>query len=314
MAAPPTPLLGPQDPFSPQALWLRYGDEVITLAINLTAAIAILLLGLWLAGRIAKAVRRLALKSDRVDETLAGFLAQLTRYAITGFVILAVLQRFGVETTSIVAVIGAATLAIGLALQGTLSNVAAGVMLILFRPYRLGDFVEVAGASGLIEDVGLFTSTLKTLDGVVVTLPNGLCWGAPIRNFSTNPERRGELVIGVAYDTNLDHAIGIMHRVIASDPRVLQTPAPVVRVVKLGDFAVDIAGYFWTANSAWFLTRLDLLKATKEAFDAAGVAIPFPTTYNYEVRLPDQAAAKPPSEALPDKEKPSTFLGDADGK
>jgi small conductance mechanosensitive channel len=270
---------------SPTALWTHYGPAVLDGAVNVLAAAAIFVCGLWFARRLGRVVRRVARKSPRIDDTLAGFLAQLVRYAVIGFVILAVLQRFGVETTSIVAVIGATTLAIGLALQGTLSNVAAGTMLILFRPYRLNDFVEVAGANGVVADVGLFTTTLRTLDGVMVTLPNGLCWGAPIKNFTVLPNRRAELRFGVSYDTPLDQALAVVERTVRADARVITDPAPVVKIGKLGDFAVEIAVFAWMTNEDWFETRLDLMKAVKEALDADGIQIPFPTTMNYEVRL-----------------------------
>jgi small conductance mechanosensitive channel len=289
----PTALSSPAALLSPTALWGRYGQALIDGALNLIAAATILLVGIWLAGRVSKAVRRIAAKSPRIDGTLASFLSQLVRYTILGFVILAVLQRFGVETTSIVAVIGAATLAIGLALQGTLSNVAAGVMLILFRPYRLGDFVEVAASTGKISDVGLFTTTLTTVDGVIVTLPNGLCWGAPIRNFSAMPTRRFEVKVGVAYDTPLDRAMDVVEDAIRADPRVLATPEPIVKITALGDFAIEISAYAWTKTEDWFETRLDSIKAVKEALDADGVSIPFPTTMNYELRMDE--APKPPA-------------------
>jgi small conductance mechanosensitive channel len=295
------PVLEPQSLLSPTALWARYGQAVIDGGLNLAAATAILLAGLWIAARLSRAVRRLAEKNPRIDSTLASFLSQLVRYAILGFVLLAVLQRFGVETTSIVAVIGAATLAIGLALQGTLSNVAAGVMLILFRPYRLGDVVDVASSTGKISDVGLFTTTLTSFDGVVVTLPNSLCWGSPIRNLSALPNRRFEVTVGVAYDTPLDLALDVVEDAVRADARVLDTPEPFVKVTALGDFAIEITAYAWTTNGDWFNTRLDLLKAVKEAVDAAGITIPFPTAFNYEVRLDDPP--KPPA-ARPRKVRP----------
>ncbi|MBU6407793.1 MAG: mechanosensitive ion channel [Alphaproteobacteria bacterium] len=286
-ASAPFPMTLSPEILSPSGLWTRYGPSLIDGLINLVAAGVMLAAGFWVAARISRAVRRLARKSHRVDETLAGFLSQIVRYALLGFVILAVLQRFGVETTSVVAVIGAATLAIGLALQGALSNVAAGVMLILFRPYRIGDLVEVAGAEGLIDDVGLFATTVRTLDGVMVTLPNGLCWGGPIRNFSSLPNRRIELKLSVSYETPLDLALEVVEEVLAADARVLDDPAPLVRVGALGASAVELFAYAWTKNPDWVMTRFDLIKAVKEAFDAEGIMIPYPTTMTYERRLDD---------------------------
>lgn len=174
----------------PNEVWTTYGEVLIAGALNVLAAAAILVIGLWLAAWGAKTVKNLSARHPRIDDTLAAFFAWIVRYGLTAFVIIAVLNRFGVATTSIVAVVGASALAIGLALQGTLSNVAAGVMLILFRPYRIGDFVEVGGQRGTVRDVNLFTTELATPQNVKVVLPNGLCWDAPMINFHGHPARR----------------------------------------------------------------------------------------------------------------------------
>jgi small conductance mechanosensitive channel len=292
------------DSLSLEAIWATYGVRLIDAALNLIAAIAILIVGFWLAGRIARGVRRLAQRHPNMDVTVAGFIAQIVRYAVLAIVLLAVLGRFGVQTASVVAVLGAATLAIGLALQGTLSNVAAGVMLVLFRPYRIGDVVETAGQTGVIKEVGLFTTTLDTFDGVRVVMPNGLCWAGPIRNFSTLPSRRVELVFNVSYDTDLNHAIAVIRKTVEADARVLREPEPVVRVTNLGDYSVDILAFFHTSNADFWLTGLDMRKSVKEALDAAHINIPFPTALNYEVRTSreelaeqdvDGADTRPPS-------------------
>lgn len=270
------------------ALLDQYSKPLIDGALNIVAAIVILLAGLWIAGFAGRAVRRLSRRHPRIDSTLAAVFASVVRYGLIAVVLLAVLNRFGVETTSIVAVLGAAALAIGLALQGTLSNLAAGVMLVLFRPYRIGDFVEVGGRMGSVRDVTLFTTELTTLDNLRVTLPNGLCWGAPMVNYTINDTRRTELTLSVAYDTDLNKAMAVVKETLESDARVFGDPEPFIKVRALGDFSVDIVVRYWTATADALDLQFDLTKAIKEAFDRAGIVIPFPTTLNYEVRKDGQ--------------------------
>jgi small conductance mechanosensitive channel len=257
------------------------------------AAGAILAGGLWLAGRLAQGARRLLGRHPRMDSTVASFIASVVRYVALAVVLIAVLQTFGIPTTSIVAVLGAATLAIGLALQGTLSNVAAGVMLVMFRPYRIGDFVEVAGKSGVVIDVSIFTTELKTFDNIRIVLPNAQCWGAPIVNYFAYETRRLDLEFGVSYDADLDHAETVIRAALTADARVFAEPAPLVKVSRLGDFAVTILAQVWCKTSDHFLLRLDAAKAVKLALDRAGVVIPYPTSaqYQYEVQPRGNAAA-----------------------
>jgi len=277
--------------FTPDAIWERYGDAFISGAFNLVAAIAILIAGVWATRWLAGAVKRLAQKHSRIDTTLATFFASIARYGLLAFVIIAVLDRFGVQTTQIIAVLGAATLAIGLALQGTLSNVAAGVMLILFRPYRIGDFVEAAGQKGTVRDINLFITELSTMNNVKVTLPNAQCWGAPILNYTFNGIRMLDLTFAVSYSANLDAAIKVVRDTILSDPRVLKEPEPFVKVTTLGDYSVSLLSHMWCRSNDAVHLRLDLMKAVKEALDDAGIEIPFPTTVNYEI-----ASSGPPGQ------------------
>ncbi len=271
---------------TPEQLWSHYGEAVIAGAFKVLSALAILVAGLWITAWLGRAVRRLSQKNPRIDNTLAAFFASIVRYGLMAFVLIAVLDQFGVETTQIVAVLGAATLAIGLALQGTLSNVAAGVMLILFRPYRLGDVVELAGKRGTVRDVNIFITELSTIDNVKVTLPNGQCWGAPISNFTANGTRMIECVFNVAYDTDLDRAILLVLEVIGADPRTLKAPAPTVKVASLGDYAVGLQASYWCESGDFAALKQDVTKAVKEAFDRADIAFPFPTsiTYQHEAR------------------------------
>ena len=268
---------------APHEFWLKHADAIIDGAINAAIALALLIVGLSLSGRVANWVRRIARRHKRIDDTLAAFFASIVRWGLIAIVGIAVLDRFGVQTTQIIAVLGAATLAIGLALQGTLSNVAAGVMLALFRPYRLGDFVDVAGQSGVVKDVNIFTTELVTVDNVKIVLPNGQCWGAPIRNFTALPTRRIDLEFGVGYEVDIGAALGVIDAAVRADRRVLGEPAPLVKVKALGDFSVKIIASVWCATSDQYVLRFDLLRGVKEALDRAGISMPFPTNVTYQM-------------------------------
>jgi small conductance mechanosensitive channel len=286
---PPTPAA--LTDFTPKAIWAHYGDAFIGGAFNVLTAIAILIAGVWITRWLASAVNRLARKHERIDNTLAAFFASIVRYGLLAFVVIAVLDRFGVQTTQIIAVLGAATLAIGLALQGTLSNVAAGVMLILFRPYRIGDFVEVAGQKGAVRDINLFVTELSTPANVKVTLPNAQCWGAPILNYTFNGTRMLDLTFSVSYKSDLDAATKVVLGVIAGDPRALKEPAPFVKVSALGDYSVTLLANLWCSANDILHLRLDLTKAVKDAFDDAGIDIPYPTSVTYHIEASPVAAA-----------------------
>ena len=240
-------------------------------------AVAILLLGIMLSGWARRRITRLGKKHARLDDTLFAFLGNITRYAILAFAILFVLNTFGIQTTSIVALIGAAGLAIGLALQGTLSNVAAGVMIILFRPIKNGDFVEIAGQSGTVRDISLNYTELASLSNTQIIIPNAQVWGNVITNYSVYDTRRAEWLFGVSYGSDLKLAEQIIRDTVLSDPRALADPAPFVQVNNLGDYSVDFLVRVWCKSSDFFVFQADMKRAVKEAFDAAGVDIPFPT-------------------------------------
>ncbi len=244
---------------------------------SILGAIAILLLGWivskWLQNRVASLGRR----NRHLDEMLFDFLASIVRYVVMGFTFLFVLNTFGVQTTSVVAVIGAAGLAIGLALQGTLSNVAAGVMLILFRPIKIGDFVEVSGKMGTVRQINLNFTELADMSNVQVIVPNSEVWGNVITNYSTNDKRRAEWTFGVGYGANLRDAETIIRDVIMADSRAHSDPAPFIQVTNLGDSSVDFLVRVWCNASDYFVFKADMTRQVKEALDAGGVDIPFPT-------------------------------------
>lgn len=244
---------------------------------NILAAIAILLVGMFVAGWARKRIMAVGSHYKQLDDTLFNFLANITRYVILGFSFLFVLNTFGIQTTSFVAVIGAAGLAVGLALQGTLSNVAAGVMIILFRPFKLGDFVEVGGQMGTIKDISLNFIELATAANVQVIVPNAQVWGNTITNYSVYTTRRAEWLFGVGYGADLKKAEAIIRRVVLEDPRALAEPAPFIQVNNLGDFSVDFLVRVWCSSGDLFQFQADMKRAVKEAFDAEGIDIPFPT-------------------------------------
>jgi small conductance mechanosensitive channel len=244
---------------------------------NILAAIAILLVGMFVAGWARKRIMAVGSRYKQLDDTLFNFLANITRYVILGFSFLFVLNTFGIQTTSFVAVIGAAGLAVGLALQGTLSNVAAGVMIILFRPFKLGDFVEIGGQMGTIKDISLNFIELATAANVQVIVPNAQVWGNTITNYSVYTTRRAEWLFGVGYGADLKKAEAIIRRVVLEDPRALAEPAPFIQVNNLGDFSVDFLVRVWCSSGDLFQFQADMKRAVKEAFDAEGIDIPFPT-------------------------------------
>jgi len=247
-----------------------------TYGINVVGAFLIIIVGFMVAGWARRKLERTLSRSGKMDATLVRFFGSLIRYAIMGFVIIAALQRFGVEATSLVAVFGAAGLAIGLALQGMLSNVAAGIMLLMFRPFKIGDFVDIGGQAGTVKEVGLFTTELATGDNVKIIMPNGQIWGSAIKNFSAYPTRRVDLVMGIDYGDNIDTAMATINRVIGEEPRALTDPESTVAVAELADSSVDIVVRVWVNAADYSGVRWDLTKKLKEQLEADDISIPFP--------------------------------------
>ncbi|MDF1521569.1 MAG: mechanosensitive ion channel [Trueperaceae bacterium] len=251
-------------------------DQLIDLGLNVVAAIAILVVGWVVAGWVERLVRSATQRNDKLDATLVSVFARVARWAVIVFTLIAVLDRFGVQTTSLVALLGAAGLAVGLALQGALSNVAAGVMILGLRPFRIGDAVDIGGTVGAVEDVGLFVTKMRTFEGVPVFMPNGRIWGNEIKNFSRAERRRIDLTVGVGYGDDLDRALAALTAVVAAEPRILAEPEPLVKVNGLGDSAVDLLVRVWTLPADFLATQMDLTKAVKQRLDAEGISIPFP--------------------------------------
>ena len=258
-------------------------DEVIgdlggygAYALNVIKALIVLVVGWMAAGTVSRIVRRRVNAAENIDETLGNFAASIIKWVILIIVLVAVLGLFGIEATSLVAMLGAATLAIGLALQGTLSDLAAGFMLILFRPYKLGQFVDIGGTSGTVKDLNLFVTELSTPDNVQIIVPNGQAWGAIITNYSAHDTRRCDLIFGIDYGDDADKAMGIIIDLATKDERVHDDPAPWVRVTNLGDSSVDMTVRLWVDAPDYWDVKFDMTKAVKEAFDQKGISIPYP--------------------------------------
>ncbi len=251
-------------------------DSYTPMLINAGKAIVFLVAGYIVAGIVSRAIRRQIERSKRIDATLGVFFSSIARYAILAVVVIAVLQVFGFQATSLVAVLGAASLAIGLALQGTLSDIAAGVMLIIFRPYRIGQYVDIAGTAGTVKDLNIFTTELVTPDNVSIIVPNGKAWGQIITNYSAHDTRRVDFTFGIDYGDDSDQAMALIREVVEADERVHRDPEPWVRLVNLGDSSVDIGVRVWCNAADYWELKFAVTKAVKAAFDKGGISIPYP--------------------------------------
>ena len=243
--------------------------------LKVVGAIAVLVIGRMAAGLIRSAVRKAMVKAN-VDATLIPFVASLVYYLTMAVVIIAVLSLFGIQTTSLIAVLGAAGLAVGLALQGTLSNFAAGVMLLLFRPFKVGDWVEIGGIAGSVIAVRIFSTILKTGDNIMITVPNSQVWGGTIKNYNGFDTRRIDLVMGIDYGDDIQVAMDTITRIVNADERVLADPAPLIAVANLGDSSVELVVRPWVNGADYWGLRFDLTRQLKEGLEAAGCSFPFP--------------------------------------
>ncbi len=236
---------------------------ISTWGIRVPGALVLLIVGRIAASWISSSVRK-GLTKAGTDVSLIPFFSSMTYYVVLAVVVIAVLNLFGIETTSLIAVIGAAGLAIGLALQGTLSNFAAGVMLLIFRPIRVGDFVEVAGQAGTVAEISIFSTLLNTGDNIRITIPNAQVYGDTIRNYSYNDTRRIDLVIGIGYGDNIGTAVEIIKRVVTGDSRTLSDPEPRIAVAELADSSVNLVVRPWCTKEDYWGLRWDLTRAIKE--------------------------------------------------
>ena len=252
-------------------------EALVSLFGNTVAALLIILLGFIVARFVSSRIHAIGQNHASLDDTLFSFLGNIARYIVLAFTALFVLNTFGVETTSVIAVIGAASLAIGLALQGTLSNVAAGIMIILFRPLKIGDFVSIGDTMGTVKDLTLNYTELADLGNVKVIVPNSEVWGNTIKNYSSNKTRRAEWTFGVGYGADLSRAEQVIRDTIMGDPRSHSDPEPFLQVNALNSSSVDFLVRVWCSSDDYFQYQADMKRKVKEALDAADVPIPFPT-------------------------------------
>lgn len=269
--------------------WLVRNQELLlSYAVNIVAAIAIIIIGMIVARIVSNTVNRLML-ARHIDATVADFLSALVRYGIIAFTLIAALGRVGVQTASVIAVLGAAGLAVGLALQGSLSNLAAGVLLVMFRPFRAGEYVDLGGVAGTVLNVQIFSTTMRTVDGKIVVIPNGKIIAGNIINFSREPVRRNEFIIGVAYDSDIDQVKKILTDIIQSDERILKDREMTVRLNELGASSINFVVRAWSKSGDLQNVYWDVLERIKREFDAAGISFPYPQMDVHVIRPQEKA-------------------------
>lgn len=246
--------------------------------LNVVVALITLIAGYVIAGWLSKIVSRTVRGIGKIDPVFHSIPGKVVRIGVLAFTVIAVLNRFGFETTSLIALLGAAGLAIGLALQGTLSNVAAGVMIFTFRPFNVGDAIKLDGEVYIIDELGFFVCRAHLPDGPIAIVPNSQIWGKTIVNLSVTDQdvRRIDEVYGIAYDDDINSALAILRGIANDEPRILDAPAPLIQVESLGDSSVNILFRVWTSRVDWWTTKLDLIQRGKEALEAGGCSIPFP--------------------------------------
>ena len=251
-------------------------EYVIPYGLNVLGAIVILIVGWLVASWVSKRLYRYFEASGRVDKIIVPIIAKVAKIAILLATLIAVLSQFGLETTSLVALLGAAGLAVGLAMQGTLSNFAAGVMLLSLRPFERDDFIKGGGILGIVDEIGLFVTEMHTLENIFLMLPNSRILGSEIMNYSRNETRRVDMVFRISHTDDIDKAFRLIKEELDADKRVLKEPEPLVAVGELNDSSVDLLVRPWTHTPEFWVTRLDLTKAIKQRFDKDGITIPFP--------------------------------------
>ena len=256
-------------------VWTMIQTTGVDLGINVVSAIVIFFIGKWIVNLVVKGLLKAMQKGD-MDITLRRFVSNLARMLLMLFVIIAAIHQLGIQTASLIALLGAAGLAVGLALQGSLSNFAAGVLIVLFRPYKVGDWIEGGGVSGAVEEVQILTTVLKTGDNKRVIIPNSQIMGTTITNYSANETRRVDLVVGVSYSDDLDKVRRELESLVAADDRILKDPAVTIAVSELADSSVNFVLRPWVNTADYWAVYFDLTERVKKRFDEVGISIPFP--------------------------------------
>ncbi|MBB3034628.1 mechanosensitive ion channel family protein [Alteriqipengyuania lutimaris] len=255
-----------------ESIWLWLQANIM----QIIGAVAVLVIGLLIASVLSRAAERALNKSHKFDPTVASFLSNIVKYALWAVVLVTVLSQFGVETASILAALGGMALAIGLALQGTLSNVASGVMILVQRPFVVGEAISVDRFTATVQRIGLFTTELKQFDGLFVMVPNSELWNQPIVNLHRHPTRRIELIVGIGYDDSMQQAREVLLALAEDDERVMADPEPQAFVASLDDSSVGVGLRVWCATSDYMQLQWDLTEAAKAKFDEVGLSIPYP--------------------------------------
>jgi small conductance mechanosensitive channel len=257
-------------------LWEFHSTSILLFARNLVAAVLILVIGRILSKGAQRLIKRAASSDLRVNETVTSVLRGIVRYGIFIICVIMILNVFGVNTTGLLAVLGAAGIAIGLALKDTLGNIASGIIILLLGSYRKGEFIEFGSFMGTVKDINLFTTILETPDGINISAPNSCIWGAPLRNYTRNGKRRMELSVGISYSDSVDTAFQVMKDIIAAEPRLLKDPAPQVILQSLESSSVIITVRAWASLNEYWDIYWELNKTIKAKIEAAGLHIPFP--------------------------------------
>ena len=256
-------------------LWTQVQDVVAVWGLKVIAALAIFIIGRWIAMMVRRGVRSMMEKSG-ADPIIIGFVASIAYIGLLAFVVIAALGQLGIQTTSFIAILGAAGLAVGLALQGSLANFAAGFLMIIFRPFKVGDFIEGAGVAGVVEAIQIFTTTLKTGDNKTIIIPNAKLAGDNITNYSAKETRRVDMTVGVAYDADLSKVKNVLIDIIGKESRIHSDPAPQVAVAELADSSVNFVVRVWTNTADYWGVKFDITETIKNRFDEEGIGIPYP--------------------------------------
>jgi len=272
-----------ETPFFTDLISPELASQLLDYAVGLLTGLGTLIIGFFISSRLGRATRKLVDSTQRISNTLAPVAGSTVRYAGIVLTLVIALGQIGVETTSLIAVLGAAGLAIGLALQGTLANVAAGVMLLLLRPFEAGDWIETAGISGIAREIGLFTTRIDTFDNVSISMPNSTIWSSTVINHARHKNRRLDLDIGIGYDSDLDEAEKALLS-LCDDPRIHAEPAPVFLVTGYGDSAINVRLRLWTDYDDLFSLNWDLNRRLKPVLDNHGIEIPFPQRVVHSVQ------------------------------
>lgn len=256
--------------------WQNHSNTIIALGYKIVLAIVIFIASSYIAKAVRRAILNTNSKLNKLDATLTPIFSTVVSYAVYVIGGVFILDIFGVNTASLIALVGAAGLAIGLALKDTLSNIAAGIMLLILRPFRAGDFIEFGSTQGTVKEINLFTCVFETVDGLYIACPNSVLWGSHIKNFTRNGKRRMDIVVGISYSDSIDVGLSVLRQVAVGEPRLLVDPVPQAMVVSMMDSSVNIQLRAWAKNDDYWPTYWDLNKQVKESIEAAGLTIPFP--------------------------------------